>query len=106
MLGGTRTRVADGQRQRLPPEQAAEVHHWGCAGVARERGAHVGGRGDDAIGDDHGALRERRRALEAVLREHDGRAQVGVEARERCEHVVGALRVELRGRLVEHQRRR
>jgi len=56
--------------------------------------------------DEHGAVGEWGRAIEPVFGEHHGGAEVGVQARERVEHVVGALRVELRRGFVEHQRGR
>ena len=66
----------------------------------------MSGRPDPSVVDEHGAVGERRGALEPVLGEHDGGAEVVVEPHERGEHVVGALRVELRRRLVEHERLR
>ncbi len=51
----------------------------------------------------HGPVRERRGPLEPVLGEEDGGAEIVVEAHEGGEHVVGALRVELRRRLVEDE---
>ena len=58
------------------------------------------------VGDDDGAVGEGSGAFQSVLGEHDGGSEVVVEARERGEHVVGSLRIELRRGLVEHQRRR
>ena len=66
----------------------------------------VSGRPTASAVDEDGAVGERRGALEPVLGEHHGGAEVVVEPHERGEHVVGALRVELRRRLVEHQRLR
>ena len=99
-------RVAHGQGQRMPAEQAAERHDRRRAGVLGQHRPRIA-RGDhSSIFDARHVVRERCRAVEAVLGEHHGGAEVGVEAGQRRQHVVGALRIELRRRLVEHDRRR
>ena len=101
-----RAGVAHGERQRVPAEQPAEVGDGRRAGVAGEHGAPVApAAAMPPAGDEHGAVGERRGALEPVLGEHDGRAEVVVQSGERGEHVVGALRIELRRGLVEHEHR-
>ena len=73
--------------------------------VVREHRARGAGRGDRTARHEHRAVGERRGPFEPVLGEHDRRAEIGVEPGQRGEHVVGALRVELRGRFVEHEHR-
>ena len=94
----------DRQRQRLPIELAAQLdQRWD----QRQRGhdhprlvedGRLAQRGhvDHAVGILHDAL-------QPVLAEHDRQAQVFVQMAQRHQHLFGGLRVELRGRLVEHQ---
>ncbi len=98
--------VAHGERGRLPAEHAPKAGDAGCAGIVGEHDTGSTRGGDAAVGDDHGAVGEGRGAFEPVLGEQHRGAEVGVEARERAEHVVGALGIELRRGLVEHERRR
>ena len=99
--------VAHGERRRVPAEDAPEPGHARRAGIVGERRRPASPATPAAPAVEHdGAVGERRGALEAVLGEQDGGAEVGVEPRDRGEHVVGALRVELRRRLVEHERGR
>ena len=67
----------------------------GAPGYAAEHVAHRAGHADRAAFDQHRPIRERRGALQPVFGEHHGGAEVVVEADERGQHVVGALRVEL-----------
>jgi hypothetical protein len=99
-------RVAHGERWRVPPEHPAEARDAGRAGIVAEHEARYSRGSDPTVGDDDGAIGQRRGALEPVFGEQHGGAEVGVEARERAEHVVGTLRIELRRGLVEHERRR
>ena len=93
------------QRRRVPAEQAAEPGHARCARVVGEHRARRRGRdGEPPAVEEDRSVRERRGALEPVLGEQHRRPEVGVEAADRGEHVLRALRVELRGRLVEDER--
>ena len=77
----------------------------GAPGIVREDRAGWGGRDRDATTVQlHGPVGEGRGPFEPVLGEQDRGAEVGVESTDRGEDVVGALRIELRRRLVEHQR--
>ncbi len=100
------TGIAHGQRQRCPSERAPEPGDGRCARVVAEHGVDGVGPTDPAAVDEDGTIGERRGALESVLGEHDGGAEIVVESHERGQHVVSALGVELRRRLVEHQRLR
>jgi hypothetical protein len=103
---GTGTRVAHGEGQRVPPEQTPEARHARRTRIRAEHRADRGGFPHSALVDQHGSVGEGRGALEPVLGQHDGRAEVVVEPHQRREHVVGTLGIELRRRFVEHQRLR
>ena len=104
---GEPARVADGQRRRVPAEQAAEPGDARRAGVAGERRRRRARAASPPVGDDHrrgrraGAARSSRCSASSTVvpRSAFRRATRG-------EHVVGALRVELRRRLVEHEHAR
>ena len=105
---GRVTRVAAGvahrHRDRVPAEMVAEPRDGRRARVAGQGEGGGPRRIREAAADhDHGGVGGRCGALEAVLGEEHGRTQIGVQPRDRGEHVLRALWVELAGGLVEHE---
>ncbi len=95
--------VADGEWRWVPAERASEPRDRGRTRIGAEhRPGEVGAAHVPTV-DQHRPVGERRRPLEPVLGEDHRRAEVVVEAHEGGEHVVGALRVELRRGLVEDE---
>jgi len=97
------SRLLDAQRQRLPAQPLCQRHQrrnlvdglqylTGCTtantSVARKENQLIG------IGQD---------ALQTVLREHDGQALFAVQPREQRQNLLGPLRVQLGGWLVQYQ---
>jgi hypothetical protein len=87
--------VAHGEWGRVPAEDATEPRHARRAGIVGEHRARRTRRADTAAFDDHRAVRKGSRTLEPVLGEQHRGAEVGVETRERAQHVVGTLGIEL-----------
>ncbi len=101
---GVRPRFFERQGQGMPAQGFAQLYQrWDQVGlrqdaawIAQQRRLAVAGQVQDAVG----VLRH---ALQPVLRKDDGQSQVVIQPQQRIEHLFGGLRVELRGRLVEHQ---
>ena len=103
-LPGEDPPLLDRQRQRLPAQCPTQLDQRRHQRQARGHNAWVIEQGGRAQGRqiEHtvGVLHD---ALQPVLAQHDGQPQILVEVTERDEHLLGRLRIELRGRLVQHQ---
>ena len=104
--GGQPPGVPHGERQRVPPGRAAQLHQGRNDG---RRGQHRGRFADDqraVAGDQADPVRERHHPLQPVLGEQHRDAEVVHQPGDRGQHVLRGGRVEGRGRLVEHQQSR
>ncbi|MEZ5137458.1 MAG: hypothetical protein R2711_01345 [Acidimicrobiales bacterium] len=98
--------VADGEGQRRPAEQAGQMGDRRRPGERRQHLGRVAVVDDPPVVDHQHPTGHRAGPLEAVLGQEDRGAEVVVQPAHGGHHVVRALGVEHRGRLVEHEHRR
>ena len=98
--------VAHREGQRLPPGEAAEVDQRRRDRRVGEDRAGVVDAEAALAGDERDPVGERHDALEPVLGQEHGQAEVVDEPGDRGEDVLGRGRVEGRGGFVEHQHAR
>ena len=96
--------ILDGERHRLPRQRLAQPHERRPKLDLRQHLARLVDQHRAAVVRqvDH-PVYIRQHALQPVLGEQDGQAQVGVEAHQGVEHILGRLGIQLRRRLVQHQ---
>ena len=103
---GVAAGVADGQRERVPAHETAELDQRRGDGRVLQQPLRLVDADAAVAGDQADPVGEGHDPLEAVLREQDGQAEVVDEPGDGREHVLGGGRVERRGGLVQHQHAR